>query len=35
MIIANNIKKYENNNPKIINIKKESTSKEYFYIIEV
>lgn len=27
--------KYENNNPKIINIKKESTSKEYFYIIEV
>lgn len=28
-------KKYENNNPKIINIKKESTSKEYFYIIEV
>lgn len=27
--------KYQNNNPKIINIKKESTSKEYFYIIEV
>tara|TARA_Y100000034_G_scaffold66244_1_gene79985 strand:+ start:12279 stop:13670 length:1392 start_codon:yes stop_codon:yes gene_type:complete len=28
-------KKYKNNNSKIINIKKESTSKEYFYIIEV
>lgn len=27
-------KKYNKNNPKIINIKKESTSKEYFYIIE-